>query len=163
MTNFRDVAAAVRRSDDARGLRVALIAARFNDVIVQPLIDGALEAWQRHGGEPSRCTVLRVPGAFELPLAARRFAQTGRFDAIVALGCVIRGDTPHFDFVAGESARGIAQAAYDTSVPVAFGVLTTENIEQAKARCAPGPANKGAEALETVIEMVLLLRQADAP
>jgi 6,7-dimethyl-8-ribityllumazine synthase len=162
VTNFSGSAAA-RRSDAARGLAVAIIAARFNDVIVQPLVDGANEAWLRHGGAPERLTLLRVPGAFELPLAARAFAASGRFDAIVALGCVIRGDTPHFDFVAAESARGIAQAAYDTGVPVAFGVLTTENFEQARERAAPGPQNKGAEALETAIEMALLLRQANPP
>lgn len=159
MTNFSPSAAG-RRSESAQNLAIAVIAARFNDAIVQSLIDGAAEAWQRHGGAPGRLTLLRVPGAFELPLAARVFAASGRFDAIVALGCVIRGDTPHFDFVAGESARGIAQAAYDTGVPVAFGVLTTETFEQARVRAEPGRQNKGAEALETALEMALLLRQA---
>jgi 6,7-dimethyl-8-ribityllumazine synthase len=160
VTNF-SASGAGRGSDAARGLAVAVIAARFNDVIVQSLIDGVNEAWLRHGGAADRLTLLRVPGAFELPLAARRFAASGRYDAIIALGCVIRGDTPHFDFVAGEAARGIAQAAYDTGVPVAFGVLTTENFEQARVRAAPGPENKGAEALETAVEMVSLLRRLD--
>jgi 6,7-dimethyl-8-ribityllumazine synthase len=162
VTNF-SASPEARRSDAARELSVAVIAARFNAAIVQGLLDGAQEAWLRHGGAPGRLTVLRVPGAFELPLAARAFAASGRFDAIVTLGCVIRGDTPHFGFVAGESARGIAQAAYDTGIPVAFGVLTTENLEQAQVRAAPGPDNKGAEALETAIDMVLLLRQARPP
>jgi 6,7-dimethyl-8-ribityllumazine synthase len=148
------------RSERARGLSVALLCARFNEFIVNELLEGALDGWKRHGGEEERATIARVPGAFELPLAARRFAHTGRFDLIVALGCVIRGDTPHFEYVAGEAARGIAQAAYDTGVPVAFGVLTVETVEQARERASPARLNKGGEALESALEMALLLRQA---
>jgi 6,7-dimethyl-8-ribityllumazine synthase len=147
------------RSDRAQGLSVALLCARFNEFIVDELLDGALDAWRRHGGEPGRTTVARVPGAFELPLAARAFAETGRYDLIVALGCVIRGDTPHFEYVAGEAARGIAQAAYDSGVPIAFGVLTVENVEQARERSSPARLNKGGEALESALDMALLLRQ----
>ncbi len=149
-----------KTSTVARELSVAILAARFNDFIVEPMLAGALEAWERHGGDPERVTLVRVPGAFELPLAAKRFAGSKRFDCLVALGCVIRGDTPHFEFVAGEAARGIAQAAFETGVPVAFGVLTVENVEQAVERAEPTRMNKGGEAMETAIEMALLLRQA---
>lgn len=151
--------ATATRSERARGLSVAILSARFNEFIVAELLAGAVAAWGRHGGEDERITVARVPGAFELPLAAKRFAASGRFDLIVALGCVIRGDTPHFDYVAGEAARGIAQAAYDTGVPVAFGVLTVENVEQARERSSPTRLDKGGEALESALEMALLLRQ----
>jgi 6,7-dimethyl-8-ribityllumazine synthase len=152
-------AAAPTRSERARGLSVAVLCARFNEFIVEEMLLGALDAWRRHGGDEERATVARVPGAFELPLASRRFAHTGRFDLIVALGCVIRGDTPHFDYVAGESARGIAQASYDTGVPVAFGVLTVETVEQARERSSLTRLNKGGEALESALELALLLRQ----
>ena len=148
------------RSDSARSLSVALLCARFNEFIVNEMLEGALDAWLRHGGDESRATVARVPGAFELPLAAKTFAQSGKYDLVVALGCVIRGDTPHFDYVAGEAARGIAQAAYDTGVPVAFGVLTVENVEQARERSSISRLNKGGEALESALEMALLLKQA---
>ena len=148
------------RTDRARGLTVALVCARFNEFIVTEMLEGALAAWARHGGDETRVTVARVPGAFELPLAAKHFAATGRYDLIVALGCVIRGDTPHFDFVAGEAARGIAQAAYDSGIPVAFGVLTVETVEQARERSSPTRLDKGGEALESALEMALLLRQA---
>jgi 6,7-dimethyl-8-ribityllumazine synthase len=148
-----------KAGEAARGLRVAVVAARFNADIVDAMLDGATAAWQRQGGATQDLTVVRAPGAFELPLLARSLAKTGRYDAIVALGCVIRGDTAHFDFVAGEAARGIAQAAYETGVPVAFGVLTTENVEQALERAQPGRMDKGGEALEAAIEMALALRE----
>jgi 6,7-dimethyl-8-ribityllumazine synthase len=147
------------RSDRAREFSVAIVSARFNEFVVGELLEGALEAWERHGGDPARITLARVPGAFELPLAAKRFAASGKVDLVVALGCVIRGDTPHFEYVAGESARGIAQAAYDTGVPVAFGVLTVETVEQAQERSSIHRLNKGGEALESALEMALLLRQ----
>lgn len=147
------------RSEFAQGLSVAILCARFNEFIVAELLEGAIAAWGRHGGEEEAMTIARVPGAFELPLAAKRFASSGRFDLVVALGCVIRGDTPHFDYVAGEAARGIAQAAYDTGVPVAFGVLTVENLEQARERSGLTRLDKGGEALESALEMALLLRQ----
>jgi 6,7-dimethyl-8-ribityllumazine synthase len=146
-------------SSAAASLRVALVAARFNDFIVDQLVAGATSAWERHGGEVARLTLVRVPGAFELPLAARELARSGRHDAVVALGCVIRGDTPHFDYVAGEAARGIAQAGYDTGVPVVFGVLTTENVDQALERAGLDRMDKGGESLEAAIEMALLLRE----
>jgi 6,7-dimethyl-8-ribityllumazine synthase len=149
-----------RTSEGARPLRVAVLAARFNDFIVDRLLEGALDAWDRHGGAAERLTLARVPGAFELPLAAKRFASTGRYDAIVALGCVIRGDTPHFHYVAGEAARGLSQAALDTGVPVIFGVLTVEKLAQAEERADPARLNKGGEAMETAIDMALLLPQA---
>jgi len=147
----------------ARGRRVAVVAARFNADIVDSMVTGAVAAWERLGGDPKALVVLRTPGAFELPLAARKLAQSGRFDAIVALGCVIRGETAHFDFVAGEAARGIADAARDTGVPIAFGVLTTENIEQALERARPERMDKGGEALLSALEMAQLLEEIGAP
>ena len=146
----------------AQGLRVAIVAARYNADIVDAMLAGATAAWTRQGGAPEALTVVRAPGAFELPLLAHRLADTGRYDAIVALGCVIRGDTAHFDFVAGEAARGIAQAALESGVPVAFGVLTTENVEQALERALPDRQDKGGEALEAAVEMVIALREIDA-
>jgi 6,7-dimethyl-8-ribityllumazine synthase len=146
----------------AAGCRVAIVAARFNSDIVELLVAGAAAAWERHGGAADALTLVRAPGAFELPLLARKLAATGRHDAVVALGCVIRGDTAHFDFVAGEAARGIADAARDTGVPVIFGVLTTENAEQALERADPSRLDKGGEALEAALEMVQLLRRIAA-
>ena len=142
---------------NARVRRVAVVAARFNDFIVASLIKGASTAWAAHGGAPEELLVVRVPGAFELPVAAKKLASGGRFDAIVALGCVIRGDTPHFDYVAGECARGLQQASLDTGVPIAFGVLTVENPEQALERAALGAGNKGGEAMECALEMAALM------
>jgi 6,7-dimethyl-8-ribityllumazine synthase len=147
----------------ARGRQVAVVAARFNAEIVDSMVAGAIAAWIRHDGDPEALTVVRTPGAFELPLAARKLAETGRYDAIVALGCVIRGETAHFDFVAGEAARGIADAARDTGIPVAFGVLTTETLDQALERASPEEMDKGGEALESALEMVLLLDEIGAP
>jgi 6,7-dimethyl-8-ribityllumazine synthase len=147
----------------ARGLRIAVVAARFNADIVDAMLAGATAAWRRQGGAAEDLTVVRSPGAFELPLLARSLAQTGRYHAIVALGCVIRGETAHFDFVAGEAARGIAQAAWDTGVPVAFGVLTTENVGQALERALPDRMDKGGEAVEAAIEMAIALREIARP
>jgi 6,7-dimethyl-8-ribityllumazine synthase len=142
---------------DARGRRVAIVAARFNDFIVASLIKGATAAWTAHGGAAAELLVVRVPGAFELPVVAKKLAAGGRVDAVVALGCVIRGDTPHFDYVAGECARGLQQASLDTGVPVAFGVLTVENREQALERAATSGGNKGGEAMECALEMAALM------
>jgi len=147
----------------AAGLRVAVVAARYNEAIVGQLVEGARQAWQAAGGVPEALRVDHVPGAFELPLAAQCLARSGSFDALVALGCVIRGDTAHFDFVAGECARGLQQVMLATGVPVAFGVLTTENAAQAQERAAPGAHNKGAEALQTALTMARLLRRLQAP
>jgi 6,7-dimethyl-8-ribityllumazine synthase len=154
---------AAKAGISASGRKVAVVAARFNAEIVDAMVAGAVAAWQRHGGDPASLAVLRTPGAFELPLAARKLAETGRYDAIVALGCVIRGETAHFDFVAGEAARGIADAARDTGVPVAFGVLTTETMEQARERALPDRMDKGGEALESALEMVQLLDEIGSP
>lgn len=147
----------------AQGRRIAIVAARFNADIVDRMVAGATAAWERQGGDATGLLLVRAPGAFELPLLARRLAASGRYDAVVALGCVIRGDTAHFDFVAGEAARGIADAARDTGVPVIFGVLTTENVEQALERASPERMDKGGEAMECALEMALLLRQIDSP
>jgi len=143
---------------DARGRRVAIVAARFNDFIVSSLLKGACAAWERHGGDSDALLVARVPGAYELPVVARQLAVSGRYDAVVALGCVIRGDTAHFDFVAGEAAAGLTRAALDSGVPVIFGVLTTENVEQALERAALTRGNKGGEAMEVALETANLLR-----
>jgi len=141
----------------ARGLKVAIAAARFNDFIVASLLKGATSAWLERGGSPDDLAVVRVPGAFELPLAAKKLGASGRYHAVVALGCVIRGDTPHFEYVAGECARGLQQASLETGVPVAFGVLTVETVDQALERAATGAGNKGAEAMDTALEMASLL------
>lgn len=141
----------------ARGRKVAIVAARFNDLVVASLVKGAAAAWAAHGGEPGDLTIVRVPGAFELPLAARKLAAGGRYQAVVALGCVIRGDTPHFEYVAGEAARGLQQVNLDSGVPVAFGVLTVDSLEQALERAATGAGNKGGEAMESALEMAAVL------
>jgi 6,7-dimethyl-8-ribityllumazine synthase len=147
---------------DARGLQVAIVAARFNDFVIASLLKGACEAWTRHGGDGAALTIARVPGAFELPVAAKRLAATGRYAAVVALGCVIRGDTAHFDYVAGEAAAGLTRAQLDTGVPVVFGVLTVENVEQALERAATSRMNKGGESMEVALEMANLLRKIGA-
>lgn len=148
---------------DVRDRRVVIIAARFNATLVDQLIAGASQAWRDHGGDPSRLLVERVPGAFELPLAAKMFAASGGVDAVVALGCVIRGDTPHFDYVAGECARGLMDAGLQTGVPVIFGVLTTENQVQAEERADPRRMNKGRESMEAALEMIELLAPPPKP
>ena len=151
------------QSVSAQGRRVAIVAARFNADIVDQMVAGAVAAWERHGGDPAGLLLVRAPGAFELPLLARRLAASGRYDAIITLGCVIRGDTAHFDFVAGEAARGIADAARDTGVPVIFGVLTTENVEQAMKRASVDEMDKGGEAMLAALEMISLIAGIDSP
>ena len=141
----------------ARGRRIAIVAARFNDFIVASLLKGATAAWVERGGAVADLLVVRVPGAFELPVTARRLAASARFDALVALGCVIRGDTPHFDYVAGECARGLQLASLETGVPIAFGVLTVDSVEQALERAATTAGNKGGEAMESALEMAGLM------
>ena len=145
----------------ARGRRVAIAAARFNDFVVSSLLEGAMSAWRSHGGAADDILVARVPGAFELPVVVRKLAVSGRFEAVIALGCVIRGDTPHFDFVAGECARGLTLASLETGVPVVFGVLTVNTTEQALERAAINGMNKGGEALETALEMVSLFQRLE--
>jgi 6,7-dimethyl-8-ribityllumazine synthase len=139
---------------DAVGLHVVLLRARFNDRIVEGLVSGAQEALRTAGARTEDVTVVEVPGAFELPLAAQAAARSRRFDAIVALGAVIRGDTDHYEHVAREAASGLAAVALETGVPVAFGVLTVRQEAQALARSAPGPENKGAEAARAAVAMV---------
>lgn len=144
---------------DGSGMRVAVVCGRFNDLVTNRLLDGALAGLAIHGVKEGDVAVAWVPGAFEIPLAAKTFALTGRYQAVIALGCVIRGDTAHFEYVAGPCADGIQQAQLDTGVPMVFGVLTTENLEQALARSEPEGDNKGEEAARVAIEMADLLRR----
>ncbi|MHB8812556.1 MAG: 6,7-dimethyl-8-ribityllumazine synthase [Steroidobacteraceae bacterium] len=141
----------------ARGRKVAIVAARFNDFIVASLLKGATAAWLERGGPAEDLLIARVPGAFELPVAARRLALSGRYDAVVALGCVIRGDTPHFEYVSGECARGLQLASLETGVPIIFGVLTVETVEQALERAATTAGNKGGESMAAALEMASLM------
>jgi 6,7-dimethyl-8-ribityllumazine synthase len=145
----------------ARDLRFALVAARFNDSIVEHLVRGAIDALLRHGASEKQIELIRVPGAFDLPLVVRRVAASRRFDAVVALGAVIRGATPHFDLVAGQCAAGLARAAEESGVPVTFGVLTTDTIEQALERSGTKAGNKGFDAAMAALELANLLRRLD--
>ena len=138
---------------------MALVCGRFNDLITERLRAGALEALRGHGVDDASITEAWVPGAFEIPLAAQQLASSGDVDAVICLGAVIRGGTGHYEFVAGECASGIARVQLDTGVPVIFGVLTTDNVEQALERSQPDASNKGAEGAATALEMVDLLRQ----
>ena len=141
------------------GARFAIVGSRFNAFIVERLIEGAVDALLRHGAHAKNITVVRVPGAWEIPLVSRRLAKSGKLDAVVALGAVIRGSTPHFDHVANEVSKGVAQASLDSGVPIAFGVLTTDTIEQAVERAGTKAGNKGFDAGVTAIEMVTLGKQ----
>ncbi len=141
-------------SIDGSTLRIGLVVARFNAYVTERLLAGALHALANVGVPDDQIVLVRVPGAFEAPLAARELAASGRFDAIVCLGAVIRGDTPHFDFVAQAATDGLGRVMLDTGVPIAFGILTTNTVEQALDRSIEGKGNKGGEAVETVIEMV---------
>lgn len=145
----------------ARDLRIGIAAARFNSFIVEQLVAGAIDVLRRHGVRETDITLVRVPGAWELPIVVQRMAASRRFDAIIALGAVIRGATPHFDYVAGECAKGVTQASMAHDVPVAFGVLTTDTIEQAVERAGTKAGNKGADAAVSAIETVNLLRQLE--
>ncbi|MDZ7825220.1 MAG: 6,7-dimethyl-8-ribityllumazine synthase [Gammaproteobacteria bacterium] len=142
--------------------RYTLIASRFNAFVVDALVEGAIDALRRHGVPAENITLVKVPGAWELPLVARRVAAVGSADAVIVLGAVIRGGTPHFDYVAGQAASGLAAAQMDTGVPVAFGLLTTDTIEQAIERSGTKAGNKGADAAMTALEMVSLCRRLDA-
>jgi 6,7-dimethyl-8-ribityllumazine synthase len=137
---------------DASGLRVGIVAARFNEAVVERLVDGAVDTLLRHGALANDVAVAWVPGAFELPVVLRRMAQTGRFDALVSLGCVVRGATPHFDYVAGECASGSSAVARETGLPVAFGVLTVDTWERAVERAGGKLGNKGGEAALAAVE-----------
>jgi 6,7-dimethyl-8-ribityllumazine synthase len=147
---------------NAQGLKFAFVVGRFNSFVVDALESGAKDAIVRHGGNLDNVVVARVPGAFEIPLAVHRLAQSGKYDAIIALGAVIRGHTPHFDFVANEATKGIAQAMLDFSMPVSFGILTVDSIEQAIERAGTKAGNKGFEAAVTAIEMAQLMKAIEA-
>jgi 6,7-dimethyl-8-ribityllumazine synthase len=140
-------------------LRIALVASRFNEAVVERLVDGAVQALAAHGADPGGLELIRVPGAFDLPPVVRQIAESRQFDAIVALGAVIRGETPHFDYVASECAAGLARIATETGVPVAFGVLTTDTEEQAMERAGGREGNKGADAACAAIELANLMRK----
>lgn len=144
---------------DASGLRIGIVAARFNASVVERLVDGAVDAAIRHGALPSDVHVAWVPGSFELPVVLRKLADSGRFDALVALGAVVRGSTPHFDYVAGEAASGCAAVGREYGLPVAFGVLTTDSWEQAVERAGGKLGNKGAEAVLSAVETANLLKE----
>jgi len=143
---------------NAANLRIALVASRFNEAVVERLVAGAVDALAAQGADLQSLELVRVPGAFDLPLVVRRIALSQRFDAIVALGAVIRGDTPHFDYVAGECAAGLARIASETGVPVAFGVLTTDTEEQALDRAGGAEGNRGADAARAAVELANLMR-----
>ena len=143
----------------AQGLKVGIIVGRFNEFISSKLLDGALDALNRHGAEKENIEIVWVPGAFEIPLVAKKMAKSQKYDAVICLGAVIRGATPHFDYVANEVSKGIAKVSLDTELPVVFGVLTTDTIEQAIERAGTKAGNKGFEAAVTAIEMANLLKQ----
>lgn len=142
--------------------RFAVLVGRFNSFIVESLVAGALDTLKRHGAEEKDIHIVRVPGAFEMPLAAKRLAASKKYDAIIALGAVIRGGTPHFEYVAGENTKGLASVGLEFDIPVTFGVLTVDSIEQAIERAGTKAGNKGAEATLSAIEMVNLLRQLES-
>lgn len=143
---------------DATGMRFGIVVARFNDFVAQRLLEGAVDALVRHGADEGDLTVAWVPGSFEIPLAAQELAATGRVDAVVCLGVVVRGDTPHFDYVAGEASKGVGAIGMQAHLPVTFGVVTTETMEQAIDRAGGKHGNKGADAALAAVEMVSLLR-----
>ncbi len=143
----------------AKGFRFAIIVSRFNDFISSRLVEGAMDALQRHGAGEEQVSLVKVPGAFETPLAAKKLAESGKYDAVICLGAVIRGATPHFDYVAAEVSKGIANVALECSVPITFGVLTTDNLEQAIERAGSKSGNKGYDAAMAAIEMVNLFKE----
>jgi 6,7-dimethyl-8-ribityllumazine synthase len=142
-----------------KGVKIGIVAARFNDFITSRLVDGALDGLQRHGVEEADIEIVRVPGAYEIPLAAKMLAQSGRFNAIICLGAVIRGATPHFEYVSAEVSKGAASVSLETGLPVIFGVLTTDTIEQAIERAGAKSGNKGWDAALSAIEMANVTKQ----
>lgn len=144
---------------DARGLKIAIVATRFNDFIVDRLVGGAVDYLERHGLDPAALVLVRVPGAFELPLVCRKLAAAHSYDGIVALGAVIRGATPHFDYVCAEASKGIAQTMLDSGTPIGFGLLTCDSIEQAIERAGSKAGNKGVEAAAAMLETIRVLEQ----
>ena len=145
-------------SHDAAGLRFGIVVAKFNKVVTSKLLSSCLDALTKHGVKGNDIEVVRVPGAFEMPLVARTMAKSGRFNAVICLGAIIRGDTPHFDYISAEVSRGIGQAALDADVPIIFGVLTTHTIAQAIERAEPAKFNRGGEAAMSAIEMAMVMR-----
>lgn len=145
----------------AAGMRFALVAPRFNAFIVEQLVSGAIDAIARHGGSKNDITVVNIPGSFELGLTCKKLAESRNYDAIIALGAIIRGATTHYELVCAEAARGVSQACIETSIPISFGVLTTDTIEQAIERAGTKAGNKGADAAVAAIEMVQVLRQVE--
>lgn len=142
----------------AQGVKFGVVVSRFNDFINKKLLDGALDALSRHGAEDKNISIVKVPGSFEIPLVAKKLAASGNYDAVICLGAVIRGATPHFEYISAEVTKGIAQVALETGVPISYGVLTTDNIEQAIERAGAKSGNKGWDAALAAIEMVDLLR-----
>jgi 6,7-dimethyl-8-ribityllumazine synthase len=145
----------------AEGFRFGIIVSRFNDFISSRLVDGAMDALLRHGATEEQVSIIKVPGAFEIPLTAKKLAESGRYDAVICLGAVIRGATPHFDYVAAEVSKGIANVSLESRVPVTFGVLTTDNLEQAIERAGSKSGNKGYDGAMTAIEMVNLFKELE--
>ena len=143
---------------DAQGLKIGIIVSRFNNFVTEKLLEGAKDGFTGHGGSESDLTIVRVPGAFEIPLAVDKMAASGKYDALVCLGAVIRGDTPHFEYVCDAVTRGIGDAVRTYKMPIGFGVLTTDDVQQAMARAGIKDANKGYEALLTAVEMVHVIR-----
>jgi len=143
----------------SKGKKYAIVAARFNAFITEKLLEGALDGLKRHGVKDDEITIVWVPGSYEVPLIAKKLAASKKYDAIITLGAVIRGSTAHFDYVAGEAAKGVSHAAYETGVPVIFGILTTDTIEQAIERAGTKAGNKGFDAAMTAIEMANLMEQ----
>ncbi|NPA54465.1 MAG: 6,7-dimethyl-8-ribityllumazine synthase [Aquificae bacterium] len=145
----------------AEGLRFAIIVSRFNNLITEKLLEGAIDCIIRHGGLEDNITIIRVPGSFEIPLAAKKTAKSGNYDAVICLGAIIRGATPHFEYVANEVTKGIAQVALDTEIPISYGILTTDTIEQAIERAGTKMGNKGFDAALTAIEMANLIDEIE--
>lgn len=144
---------------DAHGLRIGIIVSRFNHFVTEKLLDGAIDAFKSHGGAEEDLTIVRVPGAFEIPLVLERMASGGKYDALVCLGAVIRGDTPHFEYVCDAVTRGIGDAVRAYKIPIGFGVLTTDNVQQAMDRAGTKDGNKGYEALLTAVEMIHVIER----
>lgn len=153
----------IEGSMDASGLKFAVVVSRFNAFITEPLLEGAVDTLVRSGAKPGDLTVVRVPGAWELPLVVAKAAESGKYDAVIALGCLMKGDTIHFDLIAAEAAKGLARVAQDTGVPVSFGVLTTNTLEQAIDRAGAKAGNKGGEAAAAAIEQARVLAGLDRP
>lgn len=149
-------------SHDATGMRFGVVVAKFNKFVTSKLLSSCLDGLTKHGVKEQDIEVVRVPGAFEIPLVAKTLAKSGRFDAVICLGAVIRGDTPHFDYICNEASRGIGQASLETSVPIIFGVLTTETVAQAIERADPAKFNRGGEAAKSAIEMASVIKQLKA-